>query len=257
MLRFAQSFRPDTECPPETNAFPAGTFLLLYSAGFSSSAGLSSTTSKTASGAASAFDGNPATFFDPLGVGDGYCGMQFDEPYILEKVAILSRSGWLDRFAGACIEGSNNGEDWETIWESDEAAASETEYTVITDLFTLPVISAYQLKRPLRLVRNAHRALSTDYVGIKVILSVLFNNIRRKQQIVCPFGSIRLSVFSVSGPEAVAVALPVVEVVHVSRPYLQLPVAELLACRSVMRAVKINSVSKHSRFSIGDIFPKR
>jgi|GEM_PF-1691616 len=86
-----------------------------------------------ASGAASAFDGNPATFFDPLGVGDGYCGMQFDEPYILEKVAILSRSGWLDRFAGACIEGSNNGEDWETIWESDEAAASETEYTVVTE----------------------------------------------------------------------------------------------------------------------------
>ena len=86
-----------------------------------------------ASGAASAFDGNPATFFDPLGVGDGYCGMQFDEPYILEKVAILSRATFLDRFAGASIEGSNDGEEWETLWESDDVAPSETEYNIVTD----------------------------------------------------------------------------------------------------------------------------
>ena len=86
-----------------------------------------------ASGAASAFDGNPATFFDPLGVGDGFCGMEYDEPYILEKVAILSRSGWLDRFAGASIEGSNDGEEWETLWESDDVAPSETEYNIVTE----------------------------------------------------------------------------------------------------------------------------
>ncbi|MCR5683038.1 MAG: hypothetical protein K6G29_11375, partial [Clostridiales bacterium] len=86
-----------------------------------------------ASGAASAFDGKAATFFDPLGVGDGFCGMEFDEPYILEKVAILSRSGWLDRFAGASIEGSNDGEEWETLWESDDVAPSETEYNIATD----------------------------------------------------------------------------------------------------------------------------
>ena len=86
-----------------------------------------------ASGAASAFDGKPATFFDPLGVGDGFCGMEFDEPYILEKVAILSRSGWLDRFAGASIEGSNDGEEWETLWESDDVAPSETEYNIVTE----------------------------------------------------------------------------------------------------------------------------
>ena len=86
-----------------------------------------------ASGAASAFDGIAATFFDPLGVGDGYCGMEFDEPYILEKVAILSRSGWLDRFEGATIEGSNDGENWEELWCSDSAAPSETEYNIVTE----------------------------------------------------------------------------------------------------------------------------
>ena len=85
------------------------------------------------SGAASAFDGKPETFFDPLGVGDGFCGMEFDEPYILEKVAILSRSTFLDRFAGASIEGSNDGEEWETLWESDDVAPSATEYNIVTE----------------------------------------------------------------------------------------------------------------------------
>ncbi|MBQ3860900.1 MAG: hypothetical protein II779_10245, partial [Clostridia bacterium] len=56
-----------------------------------------------------------------------------DEPYILEKVAILSRSGWLDRFAGASIEGSNDGEEWETLWESDDVAPSATEYNIVTE----------------------------------------------------------------------------------------------------------------------------
>ena len=86
-----------------------------------------------ASGAASAFDGKPETFFDPLGVGDGFCGMEYDEPYILEKVAILSRSTFLDRFAGASIEGSNDGEEWETLWESDDVAPSATEYNIVTE----------------------------------------------------------------------------------------------------------------------------
>ncbi|MBO6052224.1 MAG: hypothetical protein J6Q17_00665, partial [Clostridia bacterium] len=85
------------------------------------------------SGAASAFDGKAATFFDPLGVGDGFCGMEFDEPYILEKVAILSRATFLDRFNGASIEGSNDGEEWETLWESEEEAPSETEYNIVTE----------------------------------------------------------------------------------------------------------------------------
>ncbi len=85
------------------------------------------------SGAASAFDGKAETFFDPLGVGDGFCGMEFDEPYILEKVAILSRSTFLDRFYGGSIEGSNDGEEWETLWESEEEAPSATEYNIVTE----------------------------------------------------------------------------------------------------------------------------
>lgn len=84
-------------------------------------------------GRAAAFDGNPATFFDPLGVGDGFCGVKADETYILDKAAILSRDGWADRFVGAMIQGSNDGENWTTLYTSDAAAASTTEYTIITD----------------------------------------------------------------------------------------------------------------------------
>ncbi len=86
-----------------------------------------------AAGAAAAFDGDPATFFDPLGVGDGFCGMDAGESYILDKVAILSRDGFADRFDGAKIQGSNDGENWETLWTSDAQAASTTEYTIVTE----------------------------------------------------------------------------------------------------------------------------
>ncbi len=86
-----------------------------------------------AAGAAAAFDGNPATFFDPLGVGDGYCGIKAAEAYTLDKVAILSRDSYGDRFLGAMIQGSNDGENWTTLWTSDAAAASTTEYTIVTD----------------------------------------------------------------------------------------------------------------------------
>ena len=84
-------------------------------------------------GAAAAFDGNPATFFDPLGVGDGFCGIDAGTSYILDKVAILSRDGWAERFEGAMIQGSNDGENWTTLWTSPAAAESTTEYKVITD----------------------------------------------------------------------------------------------------------------------------
>ncbi|NLB17021.1 MAG: discoidin domain-containing protein [Clostridiales bacterium] len=85
-------------------------------------------------GRAAAFDGDAATFFDPLGVGDGYCGVDAGEVCTLEKVAILSRDGWASRFLGAMIQGSNDGENWTTLWTSDAEAVSTTEYTVITDL---------------------------------------------------------------------------------------------------------------------------
>ncbi|MGI6743420.1 MAG: discoidin domain-containing protein [Eubacteriales bacterium] len=85
-------------------------------------------------GRAAAFDGDAATFFDPLGVGDGYCGVDAGEACTLEKVAILSRDGWASRFLGAMIQGSNDGENWTTLWTSDAEAVSTTEYAVITDL---------------------------------------------------------------------------------------------------------------------------
>ena len=81
-------------------------------------------------GAAAAFDGNPATFFDPLGVGDGFCGMDAGESYILDKVVILSREGWNDRFPGAMIQGSNDGENWTTLWTSDTTGTNPDYYTV-------------------------------------------------------------------------------------------------------------------------------
>ena len=87
------------------------------------------------SGAASAFDGDPATYFDPLGVADGYCGMEFNEPYILEKVVILSRyvdANWNERFEGAMIEGSNDGEDWVTLWTSEEQGTAP-DYYIVTE----------------------------------------------------------------------------------------------------------------------------
>ncbi|MBR5741972.1 MAG: LamG domain-containing protein, partial [Firmicutes bacterium] len=70
-------------------------------------------------GAAAAFDGNPDSFFDPLGKGDGFCGMEFDSPKVLEKVVILSRSGWNARFNGARIDGSNDGENWTTLFQAE------------------------------------------------------------------------------------------------------------------------------------------
>ncbi len=87
------------------------------------------------SGAASAFDGKANTFFDPLGQGDGYCGMQMSETYILEKVAILSRhvdTDYNSRFKGAQIQGSNDGENWTSLWQSDTTGTAP-EYYIVTE----------------------------------------------------------------------------------------------------------------------------
>jgi len=83
-------------------------------------------------GAAAAFDGNPATFFDPLGVGDGFCGIDAGESYVLDKVVILSRDGFNDRFVGAMIQGSNDGENWTTLWTSD-AEGTYPDYCTVTE----------------------------------------------------------------------------------------------------------------------------
>ena len=83
-----------------------------------------------AAGAAAAFDGDIATFFDPLGVGDGFCGIDAGESYILDKVVIMSRDDWNARFNGAMIQGSNDGENWTTLWTSDGEGTNPDWYTV-------------------------------------------------------------------------------------------------------------------------------
>ncbi len=60
-----------------------------------------------ATGRDAAFDGDTATFFDPLGTGDGYCGVDAGEEMILTKILIHPRDGQLPRFNGATIEGAN------------------------------------------------------------------------------------------------------------------------------------------------------
>ena len=88
-----------------------------------------------ATGAAAAFDGDINTFFDPLGTGDGFCGMDAGKPYILTKVAIHPRDAQLARFYGATIQGSNDGEEWTDIWMSLDEATEWTWHEVEADEF--------------------------------------------------------------------------------------------------------------------------
>ena len=88
-----------------------------------------------ATGAAAAFDGDINTFFDPLDVGDGFCGMDAGKPYILTKVAIHPRDAQLARFYGATIQGSNDGEEWTDIWMSLDEATEWTWHEVEADEF--------------------------------------------------------------------------------------------------------------------------
>ncbi len=82
-----------------------------------------------AAGRAAAFDGDVATFFDPLGTGDGYCGVDAGKPYVITKIVICPRDGYTDRFYGATIQGTNTPDDedsWVDIWMSlDSAEAAE------------------------------------------------------------------------------------------------------------------------------------
>ncbi|MBR4206868.1 MAG: laminin G domain-containing protein, partial [Clostridia bacterium] len=83
-------------------------------------------------GAAAAFDGNPATFFDPLGQGDGYCGMDMGRKVVLDKVVILSRADWNARFKGAEIRGNNedNVDTAVTLWKSDVEGTNPDYYVI-------------------------------------------------------------------------------------------------------------------------------
>ncbi len=67
-----------------------------------------------------AWDGDPYSYYDPANGGTDACytGIQTESPYVITEVRILPREGWLDRFKGAEIQGSNDGENWDTIWIS-------------------------------------------------------------------------------------------------------------------------------------------
>ena len=91
-----------------------------------------------ASGRASAFDGDAATYFDPLGVGDGYCGINAGKPYVLTKIAILPRDGWASRYYGASIQGTNTPDDedsWVDIFMSMEEATEIAWQEILPDAF--------------------------------------------------------------------------------------------------------------------------
>ncbi|MBQ4591391.1 MAG: discoidin domain-containing protein, partial [Clostridia bacterium] len=60
-----------------------------------------------AAGRDAAFDGDVNTFFDPLGTGDGWAGIDAGEEMILTKIIIHPRDAWAARFNGGTIEGAN------------------------------------------------------------------------------------------------------------------------------------------------------
>ncbi|MBQ3815397.1 MAG: discoidin domain-containing protein, partial [Clostridia bacterium] len=86
-------------------------------------------------GRKAAFDGDIYTYYDPSAKAseDAYCGVDLGSPYILSKIVIMPRENWLDRYKGASIQGSNDMEDWETLWVS-EHSAREWDWQEITDI---------------------------------------------------------------------------------------------------------------------------
>ena len=91
-----------------------------------------------ATGAFAAFDGDINTFFDPLGTGDGFCGIDCGKPYVLTKIVIHPRTTFLDRYYGATIQGSDSPEDdaeWTDIWMSMDAATDVAYQEILPDAF--------------------------------------------------------------------------------------------------------------------------
>lgn len=87
-----------------------------------------------AAGRDAAFDGDVNTFFDPLGTGDGWCGIDAGEEMILTKIIIHPRDAQLPRFNGATIEGANEEDfsDAVTLYLSVEEAG-EFAYIDVSD----------------------------------------------------------------------------------------------------------------------------
>lgn len=88
-------------------------------------------------GRAAAFDGDPVSFYDPITQAEDYCGIDAGEEYVLTYIAIHPRDGQLPRFDGAEIDGSNDGENWEVIWVSEEEAEEWQWYEISADKFLI------------------------------------------------------------------------------------------------------------------------
>ena len=85
----------------------------------------------TGCGAGMAQDGNPDTYYDPYGVGDGFTGIDAGEKYTLSAVAVLSRKGWEGRLDGAVIQGSNDGLRWTTLYTFSGSGMPDT-FQIVT-----------------------------------------------------------------------------------------------------------------------------
>ncbi len=82
-----------------------------------------------ASGRAAAFDGDPATFYDPATASVDWAGIDAGEEMIITKIIIRPRDAWADRFDGATIEASNDPEfedSVELFYNANGAAAEIT-----------------------------------------------------------------------------------------------------------------------------------
>ena len=79
-----------------------------------------------------AWDGNLDTFYDPASADDeSYTGVKLSEAYILTEIRIHPRStDFLNRYEGAAIQGSDDGENWTTVFIS-EAVAENLEFQII------------------------------------------------------------------------------------------------------------------------------
>ena len=90
-----------------------------------------------AAGCAAAFDGDINTYFDPLGTGDGWAGIDAGQEYTLTAILIHPRDGQLPRFNGGTIEGSNDPDfaDSTAIFFSVEEASEFAWITIEEDDF--------------------------------------------------------------------------------------------------------------------------
>jgi hypothetical protein len=76
------------------------------------------------SNALKVFDGDLTTFFDPVDADTDYwCGVDLGSTYRLTEIRIHPREEWAVRLAGGAVQGSNDGENWTTVWSGEKLAS--------------------------------------------------------------------------------------------------------------------------------------